>query len=103
MSKTSPKTSGAQAIRTDLGERIRLSRVFARLSQEELAHAVGYTAANPISKLETGKVASIDIALLVRVSQACDVDFSWLVEPAAEASLVETKKPKGGTKQTRVR
>lgn len=97
------KSNSAQKIRTELGERIRLSRVFARLSQEELAHAVGYTAANPISKLETGKVASIDVALLVRVSQACDVDFTWLVEPAAEASLEQTKKPKGGTKRTRVR
>lgn len=103
MSKASPKVGGAQAIRTELGERIRLSRVFAGLSQEELAHAVGYAAATPISMLETGKVTSIDVALLVRVSQAYDVDFTWLMEPAAAASLVETKRPKGGTRRIRVR
>lgn len=77
----------ANEIRAELGKRIRRARIAAELSQEELAHAVGYTAANPISKLEAGHVASIDIVLLVYVSQACDADFSWLIQPAAEASL----------------
>ena len=53
-----------------VGRRVRQARQSAGLSQTELARAVGYTAANPISKLESGRIASVDLVMLCRIARA---------------------------------
>jgi transcriptional regulator with XRE-family HTH domain len=73
-------------IREAVALRIRSAREYAGLSQADLAHAVGYTAANPISKMERGEKSSLDIARLAAVARACQVDLDWLIEPALKAA-----------------
>lgn len=50
----------------------------ASLSQTELAHAVGYSAANPISKLENGRIASVDLVLLEKIANTTGVPLHQL-------------------------
>lgn len=73
------------AVRRAVGDRVRAARIAAGLTQLEIAHAIGYTASNPVSKLENGDVVHVDIARLAAVARACDVDLDVLVEPATRA------------------
>lgn len=73
------------AVRLAIGERIRAARLGAGLSQAEIAVASGYTAANPISKLENGDVVHLDVARLAAIARACNVELAWLIEPASKA------------------
>ena len=73
------------AVRCAIGKRIRAARVEAGLSQVEVAQASGYTAANPISKIENGDVVHLDIARLAAIARVCNVELLWLVEPAVRA------------------
>ncbi len=60
------------------------------MSQTELATAMGYSGANSISKLEAGKVASIDVMVLAQIAQYTGVDISYLV-PGHDALLQELR------------
>lgn len=70
----------------EIGHRISVARTHSGLSQTVLAHAVGYSAANPISKLENGQMASLDIVTLARIAHAFGVDVDFLVRPAVLAA-----------------
>ena len=61
-----------------IGRRIREARKMASLSQTELARAVGYSAANPISKLENGRTASVDLVLLEKIAKTTGVPLHQL-------------------------
>jgi transcriptional regulator with XRE-family HTH domain len=74
------------SVRMAVSERIRRAREYAGMSQEELAHAVGFTAANPICKMELGHIAFLDIGRLAAIARATNVAFDWLVEPAMRAA-----------------
>ena len=63
----------------EIGKRVRRARRKAGMSQAELARAVGYSAANPISKLESGKFATVDIRLLYRIADVTGVTVGVLV------------------------
>jgi transcriptional regulator with XRE-family HTH domain len=63
----------------DIGQRIREARIQAGMSQTELANAMGYSGANSISKLESGKVTSVDVMLLLQIARHTGVDISFLV------------------------
>jgi transcriptional regulator with XRE-family HTH domain len=56
------------------------------MTQHDLGVAMGYTAANPVSKLERADLAMLDIGRLAAAARALDVDLEWLIEPAAKAS-----------------
>lgn len=73
------------AIRRAIGARVRKARKLRRLTQIVLGRAVGYTAANAISKIEQGQVAMLDVGRLAAIARELDVDFTWLTEPAAAA------------------
>jgi len=75
------------AVRSAIGMRVREAREAAGMSQTVLAGQVGYTAANPVSKLEQGQMAALDVARLAAIARACDVELEWLVEPAAKAAV----------------
>lgn len=74
-----------ESIRLAVGQRIREARLAAGLSQVEVAVQCGYTAANPVSKLENGDVVHLDVARVAAIARACDVELSWIIEPAALA------------------
>jgi transcriptional regulator with XRE-family HTH domain len=59
------------------------------MTQKHLAEAVGYSAANPISKLESGHVASIDVVLLTRIAEATKVPLAWLLGRGPETEPSE--------------
>lgn len=61
-----------------IGLRVKEARKLAGLTQAQLARAVGYSAANPISKLETGRTATVDIRLLERIAGATGVGVRFL-------------------------
>lgn len=73
------------AVRVAIGERIRSAREALGISQTVLAQEIGYIGANPVSKLETGQMASLDVARLAAIARACDVEMTWLLEPADKA------------------
>lgn len=77
-----------------IGERVRAAREHASLTQTQLSLAVGYTAANAISKLENGATSAIDIVRLARIARACNVDLVWIIDPAVQASRRVEKKRK---------
>jgi len=79
------------AVRVAIGERIRSAREALGLNQTDLARQIGYTAANPVSKLENGQMAALDIGRLAAIARACDVDLEWLMEPAAKAARVRSR------------
>lgn len=80
-----PPSSAGPDYLAAIGTRVRQARKLAGLSQHELAIRVGYTAANAISKLETGRTASIDILLLDRVAEACGVPVRFLTGRPADS------------------
>lgn len=63
---------------TAIGLRVREARRLARMSQVELARAVGYSGANMISKLETGLLSVIDIVLLQKIASATGMPLLYL-------------------------
>lgn len=73
-------------VRMEIGRRISDARHRAGLSQTVLARAVGYTAANPISKLESGDMVSVDIVTLACIAHVLEVDIDYLVRPAVLAA-----------------
>lgn len=71
-------TASAPTYLAAIGQRVRQARRLAGLSQHALARRVGYTAANAISKLENGRIASIDVVMLDRIADACGVNVRFL-------------------------
>lgn len=73
-----------------IGERFKLARKHAKLSQEELALAVGCTQ-GLISKIERGDQDAT--GLIVKIAEACGVSAKWLALGQGEM-LDETKYPR---------
>lgn len=67
-----------------LGKRIRIQRLTAELSQEQLAERAGMSR-NFVSSIEHGK-HGVDIVRLFRISTVLGVPLAELLPPAAPAS-----------------
>lgn len=57
---------------------IRKRRIELDMSQEELAHRIGYTDRSSIAKIETGKV-DISIGTLKKIATVLDIDAGELL------------------------
>lgn len=62
----------------EVGSRIRIARLSAGLSQDELAKKVGYSNRSAISKLEAG-VTTLDLKYVDLLASALDVTVSWII------------------------
>lgn len=62
-------------LRMELSERIIKARLYAKLTQEELAHKVGCTQ-DMISKLERGERKKT--SHIVKIARACSVSVDWM-------------------------
>lgn len=63
---------------TDIGDRVRLARTRAKLSQERLAHAIGLQDLRRVLRVETGK-SKPSADFIANVSVATGADVRWLL------------------------
>jgi transcriptional regulator with XRE-family HTH domain len=75
-----------------IGQRVKAARRRSGLTQLELARVVGYGAPNVISKLEAGRMPSVEAAVLLdRIARATDSDLMTLLygEPPTVQQILE--------------
>ena len=80
----------------DIGERIKERREFLGLSQDELAHKVGYKSRSSIQKIETGKT-DVSQTKISQIANALDTTACYLMGwkdyvDAASDMLVERRR-----------